>query len=275
MRKSISAGIAAGAIAAIGLAVPAVATVPGTAQLSVLHGIPDTPVDVWVNGERTIDDFQPGDLAGPLDLAGGTYEVAITAPDAMDDSAPILGPVDLTLAAGSSYTAVAHLDAAGTPTVTPYTNDTSPVAAGEGRLTVRHTAAAPAVDILAGGAPVVEDLVNAGEATLDLPAGNISAAVAAAGTTEPVIGPADVAVQEGALTVVYAWGSLEDDNLALAVQTVSGLGTAPSGVNSGTGGQLAAQDAAQQTLLAGGALLAGVLVAGAGAVAIARRRGQR
>lgn len=275
MRKSISAGIAAGAIAAIGLAVPAVATVPGTAQLSVLHGIPDTPVDVWVNGERTIDDFQPGDLAGPLDLAGGTYEVAITAPDAMDDSAPILGPVDLTLAAGSSYTAVAHLDAAGTPTVTPYTNDTSPVAAGEGRLTVRHTAAAPAVDILAGGAPVVEDLVNAGEATLDLPAGTISAAVAAAGTTEPVIGPADVAVQEGALTVVYAWGSLEDDNLALAVQTVSGLGTAPSGVNSGTGGQLAAQDAAQQTLLAGGALLAGVLVAGAGAVAIARRRGQR
>lgn len=275
MRKSISAGIAAGAIAAIGLAVPAVATVPGTAQLSVLHGIPDTPVDVWVNGERTIDDFQPGDLAGPLDLAGGTYEVAITAPDAMDDSAPILGPVDLTLAAGSSYTAVAHLDAAGTPTVTPYTNDTSPVAAGEGRLTVRHTAAAPAVDILAGGAPVVEDLVNAGEATLDLPAGTISAAVAAAGTTEPVIGPADVAVQEGALTVVYTWGSLEDDNLALAVQTVSGLGTAPSGVNSGTGGQLAAQDAAQQTLLAGGALLAGVLVAGAGAVAIARRRGQR
>lgn len=275
MRKSISAGIAAGAIAAIGLAVPAVATVPGTAQLSVLHGIPDTPVDVWVNGERTIDDFQPGDLAGPLDLAGGTYEVAITAPDAMDDSAPILGPVDLTLAAGSSYTAVAHLDAAGTPTVTPYTNDTSPVAAGEGRLTVRHTAAASAVDILAGGAPVVEDLVNAGEATLDLPAGTISAAVAAAGTTEPVIGPADVAVQEGALTVVYAWGSLEDDNLALAVQTVSGLGTAPSGVNSGTGGQLAAQDAAQQTLLAGGALLAGVLVAGAGAVAIARRRGQR
>lgn len=275
MRKSISAGIAAGAIAAIGLAVPAVAAVPGTAQLSVLHGIPDTPVDVWVNGERTIDDFQPGDLAGPLDLAGGTYEVAITAPDAMDDSAPILGPVDLTLAAGSSYTAVAHLDAAGTPTVTPYANDTSPVAAGEGRLTVRHTAAAPAVDILAGGAPVVEDLVNAGEATLDLPAGTISAAVAAAGTTEPVIGPADVAVQEGALTVVYAWGSLEDDNLALAVQTVSGLGTAPSGVNSGTGGQLAAQDAAQQTLLAGGALLAGVLVAGAGAVAIARRRGRR
>lgn len=275
MRKSISAGIAAGAIAAIGLAVPAVAAVPGTAQLSVLHGIPDTPVDVWVNGERTIDDFQPGDLAGPLDLAGGTYEVAITAPDAMDDSAPILGPVDLTLAAGSSYTAVAHLDAAGTPTVTPYANDTSPVAAGEGRLTVRHTAAAPAVDILAGGAPVVEDLVNAGEATLDLPAGTISAAVAAAGTTEPVIGPADVAVQEGALIVVYAWGSLEDDNLALAVQTVSGLGTAPSGVNSGTGGQLAAQDAAQQTLLAGGALLAGVLVAGAGAVAIARRRGQR
>ena len=152
MRTRIFAGIAVGAIAAVSLLAPASAATAGNAALSVLHGIPDTPVDVYVNGELTLDDFQPGDLAGPLDLPAGDYEVALTAPDATDAGDPVLGPVTLTLEADTNYTAVAHLDEAGAPTVTPYVNDTSPTAAGEGRLTVRHDAAAPAVDVLAGGA---------------------------------------------------------------------------------------------------------------------------
>ncbi|MGL4257159.1 MAG: DUF4397 domain-containing protein, partial [Microbacterium sp.] len=126
MRKKILAAVAAGAVAALGAVAPAQADTSATAVLSVLHGIPDTPVDVYVNGELTLDDFAPGDLAGPLDLAAGTYSVALTAPDATDDSAPVLGPLDLTLDAGVNYTAVAHLDEGGTPTVTPYVNDTSP-----------------------------------------------------------------------------------------------------------------------------------------------------
>ncbi|TQJ31829.1 DUF4397 domain-containing protein [Microbacterium sp. SLBN-146] len=274
MRKTITLGVVAGAIAAMGLIAPAQAATSANAQLSVLHGIPDTPVDVYVNGDLTLDDFEPGDLAGPLALPAGDYSVALTAPDAADDSAPVLGPVTLTLAAGTNYTAVAHLTADGSPTVTPFVNDTATTAAGEGRLTVRHTAAAPAVDILAGGTPVIEGLTNPNEATLNLPAGTISAAVAAAGTTDPVIGPADVAIQEGTLTIVYAWGSLEDENLNLAVQTISGLHSAPDGVNSGTGGQLAQRDATNQMLLIGGGILL-IAAIGAGSVVAVRSRSGR
>ena len=54
-----------------------------------------------------------------------------------------------------NYTAVAHLTEGGDPTATLFTNDTAPLAAGQGRLTVRHVAAAPAVDVLAGGSPVI------------------------------------------------------------------------------------------------------------------------
>ncbi|GAA3210921.1 DUF4397 domain-containing protein [Microbacterium terregens] len=243
MRKTIAAGVVAGFALAAGFIAPAQAISATTADLSVLHGIPDTPVDVYVNGELTLDDFQPGDLAGPLDLPAGDYEVALTATDAADASAPILGPITLTLAAGSSYTAVAFLDEAGDPTAKLFTNDISTTAAGEGRLTVRHVAAAPAVDILAGGAPVVEDLVNPNEATLNIPAGTVSASVALAGTTEPVLGPADVAVQDGVLTIVYAWGSAEGESLALAVQNITVGHTAPGGVNSGTAGYAAQRDA--------------------------------
>ncbi|MFE5410199.1 DUF4397 domain-containing protein [Microbacterium sp. NPDC056569] len=274
MRRKILAGIAVGIVAAFSVGVPATASTSTNAVLSVLHGIPDTPVDVYVNGDLTLDDFQPGDLAGPLDLPAGAYEVALTAPDAADASSPVLGPVTLTLEGGNNYTAVAHLSESGDPTVTPYVNDTSPTAAGEGRLTVRHDAAAPAVDVLAGGTAVIEGLANPEEASLNLPAGTIEASVAAAGTTDPVLGPAPVEVQEGVLTIAYAWGSLEDDNLELAVQTITGLHSAPDGVNSGTGGQLAQRDMFQQWMWALGGIAVAVVVAASGLV-VARSRAQR
>jgi hypothetical protein len=245
MKKTLIAGIGAGALVALGAVAPATAA-EGNAMLSVLHGVPDLTVDVYVNDELTLDDFAPGDLAGPLELPAGTYSVAITASDAADASSPAIGPIDLPLDAGGNYTAVAHLDAEGSPTATLFTNDVSDIAAGQGRLTVRHTAAAPAVDVLAGGEPVISGLEYPDEATLDLPAGVVPASVAAAGTTDPVIGPADVDVAEGALTIVYAWGSLEDENLALAVQTVTGMHSSPDGVPAGAAGLVATNSPEQQ-----------------------------
>jgi hypothetical protein len=264
MRKISLLGAAAGVVAAIGLITPAAADTASPAVVSVLHGIPDTPVDVYVNGDLTVDDFQPGDLAGPLELPPGDYEVALTAPDAADDSAPVLGPVTLTVDAGGNYTAVAHLTEAGDPTVTAFSNDVSPTAAGDGRLTVRHVAAAPAVDILAAGTAVISDLTNPDEASLDLAAGTVPASVALAGTTDPVIGPADVDVREGVLTIVYAWGSAEAENLDLAVQTVEGLHSNPDGVPSGTAGYLAERDQITTALVISGVafLLAALAVAG-------------
>lgn len=266
MKKILIAGIGAGALVALGAVAPANAA-EDNAMLSVLHGIPDTPVDVYVNDELTIDDFQPGDLAGPLELPAGTYSVALTATDAADASDPVLGPIDLPLEAGGNYTAVAHLDADGAPTANLFTNDVSDIAAGEGRLTVRHVAAAPAVDVLAGGSPVIEGLENPNEQTLNLPAGTVEASVAAAGTTDPVIGPAPVDVAEGTLTIVYAWGSLEDENLDLAVQTVSGMHSTPDGVPAGSAGLVATNSPEQQIGMwaAAGLAVLAALALGAGA----------
>jgi hypothetical protein len=258
MRTRVFALVGAGALAWAALASPAQSA--ETAQLSVLHAVPGLTVDVYVNGERTINNFKPGTLAGPLNLDAGTYEVAITAGDADDDSDPAIGPIDLKLKAGENYTAVAHLEEGGDPTATLFTNDTSKTDAGQGRLTVRHTAAAPAVDILAGGDAVISDLSNPDEKVLDLDAGTVEAAVAAAGSTDPVIGPADVTVAEGKNTIVYAWGSLDDDNLKLAIQTISGLHSPPHGVDAGEAGLAADGNWA-------GAGFAALLLVGAAALA--------
>lgn len=232
------ATVAALAVAAPGLILlgSAPAQAADDAQLSVFHGVPGLTVDVYVDGDLTLDNFKPGDLAGPLDLPAGTYTVAITASDAADDSSPAIGPVDLTLKAGASYTAVAHLTADGAPTATLFTNDTSATTAGQGRLTIRHVAAAPAVDLLTGGAPVAgfTDIANPDQAVADLPAGTVDdVAIAATGTTDSVLDVGAVDVTEGTNTIAYAWGSLDDDNLAVAVQTIDGLHSAPAGVDAG------------------------------------------
>jgi hypothetical protein len=273
MRKALPlAATAACGLAFLGSALPA--TAAGTedsggdvAMLSVLHGVPDTTVDVYVNGERTLDDFAPGDLAGPLELPAGDYELAVTAADAADDSEPVIGPVAVTLEGGGNYTAAAHLDAEGQPTASAFVNDLSALEAGNGRLVVRHVAAAPAVDVWADGSVAVPGLANPDEESLDLPASTLEAAVSVSGETDPVLGPVDVEVTEGAATIVYAWGSAEDGSLALATQSVDGMHSAPAGVPTGNT-QVPADDQGLWWTVGGGVLL---LVA-AGTTAAVRRR---
>jgi hypothetical protein len=234
LTTALGGGLAACALALIGAA-PAAAhgTAQETGTVRVVHGIPDTPVDVYVDGARAIDDFQPGTSAGPVQLPAGARDVAIFPADAADASGSPLLQATADVPAGGAATLVAHLSEAGEPSVTPFADDLSAVPAGQARLVVRHTAAAPAVDVLAGGNAVVTGLTNPNQEALEVPAGTVAAAVAAAGTTQPVIGPADLDLQEGTATFVHAIGSLQAGNVDLVVVTVDGLHSAPSGVPAG------------------------------------------
>jgi hypothetical protein len=223
---------ATGALLSLG-ALPAAAD--DTATVSVLHAVPETPVDVYANGEELLPDFQPGTLTDPLELPSGSYDIQVFAAgaDPEADEPAIEGSVDVP--AGANATLVAHLGEDGSPTLTPFVNDTSAVEAGSARVTVRHTAAAPAVDVRADGSPVIEGLTNPNEETLTVPAGTISADVTVAGTDTVAIGPADLELAEGSNTIVYAWGS-EEAGYELAVQSISGSHSAPSGVPGGSAG---------------------------------------
>jgi hypothetical protein len=263
---------AAGAVGAAGalvlLATPA--TAADAATVSILHAVPDTPVDVYANGERLIDDFQPGTLTDPLQLPAGSYDLALYAADAPDASGdPLLSADGVAVPAGANATVVAHLTAEGQPALTPFVNDVTAVPAGQARVTVRHTAAAPAVDVRAGGAVVVPGLENPDEASLTVAAGTVSADVVVAGTSTVAIGPADLALAEGTTNIVYAWGS-EDAGYELAVQTISGGHSAPSGVPGGTAGLV--DDGSLPTPVAALSVI-GLVAAGAGALRLARSRG--
>lgn len=239
-----------------------------TSDVSILHAVPGLDVDVYANGDKILTNFKPGTLTDPLKLPAGSYDLAVRATGEPESSDPAIEANDVEVPGGANITVVAHLDAEGQPVLTPFVNDVSKVAAGNARITVRHTAAAPAVDVRANEAAVFEDLTNPNEAKADIPAGEISADVVLAGTDTVAIGPADLNLAEGTNTIVYAWGSAEDDNLDLAVQTIKGLHSAPGGVPSGSGGLLD-DSLPMPLLLVTFAGLAAVGIAGAGTL---RRR---
>jgi hypothetical protein len=257
---------AAGAFALLFAATPAQAA--ENATVSILHGVPGVTVDVYANGEELLPDFAPGTLTDPLTLPAGEYDLAIY-PAGSDPAAtqPAAKADDVTVPAGANATVVAHLTESGTPVLTPFVNDVSPVAAGEARVTVRHTAAAPAVDIRADGTVVAPGLTNPDEASLTVPAGTISADVVVAGSDDVAIGPADLDLAEGTATAVYAWGSAEA-GYQLAVQTFDGLHSSPSGVPGGSAGLV--DDGMPVPLMALSALGVGAAALGARRLATSR-----
>jgi hypothetical protein len=275
--RRVTALLATGLLAAIAPAVAATgaeARSAATATVSVLHAVPGTTVDVYANGKALLTDFTPGTLTDPVKLPEGTYDLKVTAAGAGPKGAAVIQANDVNVPGGANITVVAHLSASGKPVLTPYVNDVSKLAAGQARITVRHDAAAPAVDVRAGGKPVFKGLTNPKEAKADLPAGTVKADVVLAGTSTVAIGPADVNLKEGTNTIVYAWGSASGKNLKLAVQTISGLHGHPAGIPGGTGGQAAETTAGNTTgplRLIGVLALAGLAVIGFGTAAVRGR----
>jgi hypothetical protein len=261
------------------VAVPAAMTVPASAAqaeatVSVLHAVPDLTVDVYANGEELIPDFAPGTLTDPLTLPAGTYDLQVFADgDDPQSAEPAIEASGVEVPAGANATVVAHLDADGNPVLTPYVNDVSATEAGQARLVVRHAAAAPAVDVRADGEVLFAELANPDEASGDVPAGSYSADVTLAGEDQAVLGPADLELAEGTATIVYAWGSADAGNLDLAVQTVDGLHSAPSGVPGGeTGAAVAGGGAPVWAFGLGAASLLALGVAGTRLTAARSRR---
>ena len=215
------------------------------AMVSVGHGIPGEdlgldpalPVDVIVDGGCLLQDFEFGQFVGPLELPPGTYTVEV----ALSDGDPltcvgaiVIGPVDLTFEGGDNSTIFAHLTAGGGITASVFDNDVSNVLAGQTRLTVRHTAWAPAVDIVLNRGWMrgrligeIEGLENPNQAgPVDLRPGSYAVSIFPAGDDEAVFRVQPFVTKPGVSQIVYAVGSLANETFTLLVQPFN-LGFTP------------------------------------------------
>jgi hypothetical protein len=242
--KRLFAGIVALAAAA---AVPGAVQAQDAATITLLHGIPGATVDVAIAGEVVIPGFEPGTTQDLSAFAGQTLtEVEVRAAGTED---VVIGPVaEFPVPDTGNWTVVAHLDADGTPTLTPFENNVAPTADGQGRLVVRHTAAAPAVDLVVGEDRPIEGAENGASAELDLPAGEIAGAQIAPAGGDPIADVPTVQLAAGTDLVVYAVGSLDDGSFTFYTQEIEvgvegaadgaaedGDGTpAPTAVNTGS-----------------------------------------
>ena len=217
------------AVVAVALALVAGPAAAGTkasttggssATATIVHGIPGLKVDVYVinNFQRQrLDDVEFTAVAA-LKLRPGFAYIAILPADDSKFSKPLYQKF-LWLKGGENLSIAAHLNAAGTaPVFSVFNNDVSNPGGGKARVIVRHLAAAPAVDILAGGSPVIKSLTNPKESALVVPSGTYPIAVAPAGSLVPVFGPANLPFASGTTTIVYAVGSLSGGTFTPLVQ---------------------------------------------------------
>lgn len=209
--------------ATIAGAAPAYASSNKTGTVTVVHGVPGLTVDVYVNGALTLPNFKPFTVTDPIKLPEGTYNIVIV-PAGGDPANPAISGSAF-LPAGANVSIVAHLTAAGSPTLSVYVNDLKDLKPGKARLVVRHDAAAPAVDVklfkrdkLVG---ILSDLSNPNEKSIDVRSGRYTASLSPAGQDQTtVFGPAPLKLKPNTETIVYAVGSLNDGTFTLLTQTI-------------------------------------------------------
>ena len=184
-----SAAFALALLVGLVLTAPTARADDSGAVATVVHGVPGLEVDVYVNGANAIPGFLFGTVTDPIPLVAGDYDLAVLpAGGTFPDDAVLTASA--TLEDGDNVSIVAHLEADGTPALSIFANDLSLPASGEGRVVVRHLAAAPKVDVglerrwYRWWYPVakLEDVTNGDEASSDLHAARYRATIFPAGS---------------------------------------------------------------------------------------------
>ncbi|MBI1351457.1 MAG: hypothetical protein GC156_10095 [Actinomycetales bacterium] len=202
-------------------------------------GVPGGVVNVCANGSvQLVTDFAPGQLK-TLKVDPGSYSLGVFAGPS-GCQGPALLSAGATVAAGKSYTVTANLYPTGSPAapaapaLNVFANNQAPLGKtkkialknGLGRVTIRHIAVAPAVDVFLDGKVAVQSLTNPNQAQATLKKGTYQAAagLAGAGTAGIALGPVPLKVRQGWNTIVYAWGlpagSLGSTGFGVTVQYV-------------------------------------------------------
>ena len=223
MLACISAGVALAAS-------PVAQAGTSTGKVTVIHGISGlpAPVEVYANGGFLFS-FDFPEVAGPLELPPGDYflEVKLQGTTVLSGTAKVEAGKDYTVVANFIYTG-----AAPGIKLSIFDNTVSPIVKSQSRLTVRHTADAPAVDAVVSqgrtDARNFATLPNLSSAeggnnqggALDFKSGNFRARLFVAGTTTQAFDSGGLTLAKGTSYIAYAIGSLTDGTFTVVLQAI-------------------------------------------------------
>jgi hypothetical protein len=208
------------------------------AMLTAIHAIPGlpAPVDVYVNGSYLLS-FDFNESAGPLPLPRGDYDIEIKLQGTTVLSRTV-SPMP-----GKNYTIMAHLTFVDGESngiaLSLFQNNVEPLRNGRTRITVRHTADAPAVDLDLQRIYTSESGIAARQlfvgtqglanddgkkplsfGSIDLWGGQLIAVLYPAGSGQPAFDSGAVTFEPNMNYIVYAIGSLFDGSFTLFVQAI-------------------------------------------------------
>ncbi|WP_426574632.1 DUF4397 domain-containing protein [Aquihabitans sp. McL0605] len=252
MRTKLTAGLlavatlAGAAIAGQPLASGAAPKASAPSKVYVIHGLPlddkGTKVDVYAGaaggavGDAGLlaDDFTFKHVAGPVSLAPASYTVYIAAPTADDDgklsASEVIFSKTLDVPSGKNLSAIASFDGSGKPTINVFNNSTTKAPAGGGRVSIRHAANAPAVNVDLGYYPWNRTFSffnrrygpaeNGQQADVTTMAGRYDVVVHVAGSGARVAAVPRLRVAANQLTAVYAVGT-PGSNFGFIIQRIN------------------------------------------------------
>jgi hypothetical protein len=218
-RLRVLVGVILAAALALAFAAPASAHGSGTTKVRAFHNSPDTPpVDIYVNGAKTLSNVAYGTLSDYLEVPKGTYNVQVkVAPSTASDPAALEADVRLGRRA-TTIAAIGSLTGDGEPLQLKVLRDRDTHSRYLTRLRVAHTGPdAPAVDIQAKlfgrWYRIVRDL-EFGEASeyLLAPAGQYRLRIVAAGTSTVVKDLGKVRLKGSTSYTAWAVGFLSPEN---------------------------------------------------------------
>lgn len=193
------------AMTALMVLAPAAAFADGHESIvRVVHAVDGVDVDVWINGDPALENFSPRDVAGPLTLAPGDYDIEVyptgSDPDETDPAITLAAALE----GGENLTLVAHRTAGGdiASQLAAFPTDVSGIDCDTARIEVRHTAAAGAVTLSTGDAELGE--IALGEVfAADVDSGELPVTVTLGDGTELLDTTLDLA--DGSYTILHAY----------------------------------------------------------------------
>lgn len=193
---------------------------------SFLHAIPlgngADKVDVYSNNKLLLDNAIPGQLSR-FTVDRGTIQIKVYADGITPASSTpaLLISKEIYLVNGADVTFVAQLNQSAKPELNIYKNMITAPGKKRSWLTIRHVAAAPAVDIRTDGKVAFSSVSNSVErkSSLAIKTYSVDAVLPDTHTTI-VIPAATITLKSDVNTVVYAWGSAAQNNLKFAIQEI-------------------------------------------------------
>lgn len=239
MRRLLLALLTTLALLALSPAPPGATTAGAAARVTVIQAVPGTEVVVKVDGRPVASAAGVGDVLGPFELTPGEHEISFRG-----DGVAVRSQLSLT--AGASSDVVLHLpaDPGGEPVARSFEAPTGAIGPDKARVLLAHTATVAPADVEVDGTTVFTNIANGEFAEADVPAGTIEVALLPSGTGgDPILGPLDLALKAGTLSMVYAYGNPRDGSMNVIAHTTelaADGSVPPSRINTGSAGLVAA-----------------------------------